>query len=94
MAHGHILLTRMEWPFPAHLSIKKRPGEFIKWNTLSEESQEKISQLGVPVLKSYVESDNYLNDFPNSYAVKYNKEAFADMMNRAAGQESLEYGLK
>lgn len=26
MAHGHILLTRMEWPFPAHLSIKKRPG--------------------------------------------------------------------
>ena len=59
------------------------------WNTLSEESQEKISQLGVPVLKSYVESDNYLNDFPNSYAVKYNKEAFADMMNRAAGQESL-----
>ena len=40
-------------------------------------------------LKSYVESDNYLNDFPNSYAVKYNKEAFADMMNRAAGQESL-----
>ena len=86
------------WTYPAYtdgMAIsstsehKEAAWEFIKWNTLSEESQEKISQLGVPVLKSYVESDNYLNDFPNSYAVKYNKEAFADMMNRAAGQESL-----
>lgn len=86
------------WTYPAYtdgMAIsstsehKEAAWEFIKWNTLSEESQEKISQLGVPVLKSYVESDNYLNDFPNSYVVKYNKEAFADMMNRAAGQESL-----
>ncbi len=68
---------------------KEAAWEFIKWNTLSEESQKKVSEIGVPVLKSYVESESYLNDFPDSYAVKYNKKAFVDMMDRVAGQESL-----
>lgn len=68
---------------------KEAAWEFIKWNTLSEESQKKVSEIGVPVLKSYVESESYLNDYPDSYAVMYNKKAFVDMMNRVTGQESL-----
>ena len=86
------------WTYPAYVDgmaisstskNKEAAWEFIKWNTLSEASQKKVSQLGVPALKSYVESESYLNDFPDSYAVKYNKKVFVDMMKRIAGQESL-----
>ncbi|MDO4283759.1 MAG: sugar ABC transporter substrate-binding protein [Eubacteriales bacterium] len=86
------------WTYPAYIdgmaisatSEKKEAAwEFIKWNTLSEESERKVSQLGVPVLKEYVESEEYLNDYPDSYTVKYDKGIFVAMMARVAGQESL-----
>ncbi len=60
--------------------------DFIKFMTTSPEAQAVVAPIGVPMLTSYAESDEYLNEY---YGNKpYNKQAFVDMLDYAVGWET------
>lgn len=92
-----------QWHFPAHndgiaMSSKSKKKdaawEFIKWNCANEDAQKEVSKLGVPVLKSYSQSNEYLSDYPDYYKVKYNKGVFNNMFDKAVRVEIMDVWAK
>lgn len=55
--------------------------DFIKYLSTTKESAQGAATIGIPVLKSYLESDEYLKDYGTGS--EYNKEAFINMMDNA-----------
>ena len=53
--------------------------DFIKFLSTSQESAEGAATIGIPVLNSYLQSDEYLNDFGDG--TEYNKQVFINMMD-------------
>lgn len=67
---------------------KDQAWEFIKWNCTDETAQKMSSDVGIPALVEYANSEDYLNYYSDSYQVKYNKKVFVDMQQRSVPWET------
>lgn len=56
--------------------------DYVKWLTTDVTAQEKTSSIGVPTLKTYANSDKYLNQFPAG-SKPYNKKVFINATENA-----------
>lgn len=66
------------WGMSANAENKEACWDFIKFLSTSETAAVEGSSIGIPCLTSYVESDEYLNDFGEG--TEYNKQVFIDMV--------------
>lgn len=69
------------WSMSSHAENKDACWDFIKFLSTSEASAKGASTIGIPALNSYLESDEYLNDFGTG--TEYNKSVFINMMDTA-----------
>ena len=66
---------------------KETAWEFMKFISTDRWAQEQVAGMGIPMLKEYANSDEYLNDFGGEKP--YNKLAFVEMLERTVGWETV-----
>ncbi len=69
------------WCMNSSTEEKDAAWDFIKFLSTSEASAEGAATIGIPALNSYLESDEYQNDYNGGTA--YNKNVFINMMDGA-----------
>lgn len=67
------------WSMSANAENKEVCWDFMKFLSTSEKAAEEAATIGIPTLKSYIESDEYMNDYGDGTA--YNKQVFINMLN-------------